>query len=258
MIGRRVRGNFAKLNWFAVTVDLAIVVIGVFLGTQASNWNQDRLDRRRGAEYRRRLVIDLAATERVMAALQAYSNEVKGHGEAAIAVIEEPSRPAGKPFLIDAYQASQALVYSSRHVTYDEIVSAGGLELVGPPALRQKISNYYWRMDRLLGLDAGSSTYREMLRTAMPNAVQRAIRANCDERRTNVGDYLIIPSLPATCEVAVDPAVAALAAARVRAWPGLGDTLNRQLSSNDSRTVSYTALADGARQIRAAIDAYDR
>ena len=39
---RRIREHVAHHNWFAVAIDLAIVVIGVFLGTQASNWNQTR------------------------------------------------------------------------------------------------------------------------------------------------------------------------------------------------------------------------
>ena len=36
---RRFRQHISDHNWFAVAVDLAIVVVGVFLGIQASNWN---------------------------------------------------------------------------------------------------------------------------------------------------------------------------------------------------------------------------
>ena len=45
MVIHRIREHVAHHNWFAVAVDLAIVVVGVFLGTQANNWNQDRIDR---------------------------------------------------------------------------------------------------------------------------------------------------------------------------------------------------------------------
>jgi hypothetical protein len=35
---RRVTGHVQKQDWFAVGVDFAIVVVGVFVGIQVSNW----------------------------------------------------------------------------------------------------------------------------------------------------------------------------------------------------------------------------
>lgn len=32
-------------NWFAAAIDFAIVVFGVFIGIQVSNWNAARLER---------------------------------------------------------------------------------------------------------------------------------------------------------------------------------------------------------------------
>ena len=43
MVIRRIREHVATHNWFAVGIDLAIVVVGVFLGIQASNWNAARI-----------------------------------------------------------------------------------------------------------------------------------------------------------------------------------------------------------------------
>ena len=48
MVLRRFREHVIDHNWFAVAVDLAIVVVGVFLGTQVSNWNAARIDREKG------------------------------------------------------------------------------------------------------------------------------------------------------------------------------------------------------------------
>ena len=44
MVIRRIREHVTTHNWFAVAIDLAIVVAGVFLGTQVSNWNESRLE----------------------------------------------------------------------------------------------------------------------------------------------------------------------------------------------------------------------
>jgi hypothetical protein len=61
MILRRVREHVSRHNWFAVTIDFVIVVIGVFVGIQASNWNQGRLERQQAREYRAMLADDLDA-----------------------------------------------------------------------------------------------------------------------------------------------------------------------------------------------------
>ena len=45
MVIRRIRDHVASHNWFAVAIDLGIVVVGVFLGTQANNWNEARIER---------------------------------------------------------------------------------------------------------------------------------------------------------------------------------------------------------------------
>lgn len=250
----RIREHAAVHDWFAVAVDLAIVVVGVFLGIQVSNWNQQRIDAATGRDYRARLVEELRTTERAMTALQAYYQAAKAHGQAALDVLDHPGRPTGEAFLVDAYQASQVINRSGRHATYDEIVSVGRLDLLGPPWLRDRISNYYWRMDGILSLDGGSPLYREQLRTAMPNTVQEAIRARCDERLVDVGNGLIVPTLPDRCVAAIDPATIAATATRLRAQAGLADALNRQLSAYDARALSAAKLAANARDVRMMIE----
>lgn len=44
MLLRRVKDHVVRQNWTAIAIDCVIVVVGVFVGTQVSNWNSDRLD----------------------------------------------------------------------------------------------------------------------------------------------------------------------------------------------------------------------
>lgn len=39
---RRVVQHFRKLEWTAIAIDLLIVIVGVFIGIQVSNWNVER------------------------------------------------------------------------------------------------------------------------------------------------------------------------------------------------------------------------
>jgi hypothetical protein len=251
---RRFREHAAKQNWLSVAIDFVIVALGVFMGIQASNWNQARLDRVKGSEYRGRLADELKATETAMRGLESYADAAGASGRAALAVLDDPKAHADGKFLVDAYQASQIVPRGARHATYDEIIASGHLEEVGPPALRTQISNYYWRMDGILSLDSGSSTYREKLRTAMPNLVQQAIRSRCDERLVDEGNGLIVASLPKQCDARIDPALALRVTSRIRSEPGLADALNRQLSALDARSLSYVKLATNARDLRLAIE----
>ena len=46
-------------NWTAVTLDFFIVVLGVFIGIQVSNWNETQSKARIGARFTERLVSDM-------------------------------------------------------------------------------------------------------------------------------------------------------------------------------------------------------
>ena len=46
MIFKRAIAKLRAQDWTAITIELAIVVVGVFIGMQVSNWNQDRIERR--------------------------------------------------------------------------------------------------------------------------------------------------------------------------------------------------------------------
>jgi hypothetical protein len=54
-------------NWFAVVLELCIVIVGVVIGFQITAWGQSRQDRAKEQTYLRQLVADLSETERIMA-----------------------------------------------------------------------------------------------------------------------------------------------------------------------------------------------
>ena len=56
---RRLVARIRQLEWPAVGVELVIVILGVFIGLQVSNWNVERDARQRGALFAERLRADL-------------------------------------------------------------------------------------------------------------------------------------------------------------------------------------------------------
>lgn len=69
MILRRIAQQLRTQSWTAVGIELVIVVLGVFIGIQLSNWNDDRQTMRRYDRVRPQLV---AETERNLTLLGTY------------------------------------------------------------------------------------------------------------------------------------------------------------------------------------------
>ena len=61
MLLRSVTKHLRDQNWVAVGLDFVIVVVGVYIGIQVSNWNDDRRDREAEAVYLDRLHREIAA-----------------------------------------------------------------------------------------------------------------------------------------------------------------------------------------------------
>ncbi len=59
MILRRVTRHVKDENWFAVGLDFVIVVVGVFIGIQVANWNDERLEKVRKVQIVEALTADL-------------------------------------------------------------------------------------------------------------------------------------------------------------------------------------------------------
>ncbi len=55
MILRRVAAAIRRQDWFAVLIEIAIVVIGVFIGLQVNNWNEARIERSQERAYLTRI-----------------------------------------------------------------------------------------------------------------------------------------------------------------------------------------------------------
>ena len=140
---RRIREHVAAQNWFAVAIDLAIVVLGVLIATQVSNWNDDRLEQRRGESYRARLVGELDFNIRQHRAQEAYYTTTLKHGEAALAALRSADIADPAQFLIDAYQLTQVDLAPAKSYIYNEMIAAGLVDRIGDERVQEAASDYY-------------------------------------------------------------------------------------------------------------------
>jgi hypothetical protein len=114
-----------KQEWTAICIDFLIVVLGVFVGIQVSNWNEarsfDALERDHLRNLRSEIEKDIEATT----ARRKYYAGVNAAGERALAFLDKDQACAGQQcwrLLVDFFHASQWVDVGVAQTTFTEMV----------------------------------------------------------------------------------------------------------------------------------------
>lgn len=256
MVIRRIRDHVAHHNWFAVFIDLMIVVVGVFLGTQANNWNQARIERADAVEYRREIIDDLKSNEIDLASRKAYYSAAREHAVAALSALESPGTVRGAPFLIDSYQASQVWLRPLARTGYDEMVGAGLSRIIGGKGTRSRLTAYYTQIKQFEINVLGTTPFRERVRRALPYAVQSAIRTRCGDRISELPDGEQVATLPDRCDAALSRSAVADAVRKVET-ADLAEDLTRHIADMDQKLAGYDRFVRQAHDLRIYLQSAD-
>ena len=256
MVIRRIREHVTTHNWFAVGIDLAIVVVGVFLGTRANNWNEARIERASAAESRREIIDNLKDNEADLASRKTYYSAVRAHAINALRVMESTDQPRAEPFLIDAYQASQVWLRPLTRAGYDEMTNARLSRSIGDRETRLRLTSYYTQIRQFDITALNSTSYRERLRRTLPYAVQSAIRDRCNDRVTYLASGAQVASLPDRCRVGLNPAAIEFAMARLNA-ADLAEDLTRHIADTDQKIAGFDRFGRLAHELRLHLEAIE-
>lgn len=237
MILRRVIAHFRKQEWTAIAIDFVIVVVGVFVGIQAANWNAVLATDQRSRAVTARLVEDLHAEAWGFQYLLEYSDDVLKSAEWALAALEGRVARNDEVFLAAAYRATQYREPRRRRSTYDELISTGEIGLIREPALRDlAIKVYTTPMFDNIRQEGVGSRYRETFRMTVPIAVQRALGASCGDRNVVVGDYQsIVDQLDYPCTTGLPPEALREAAAALEADAEVARLLRLRIADIETR-----------------------
>jgi hypothetical protein len=234
MVIRRIREHVAAQNWFAVGIDLVIVVAGVFLGMQVINWNQARVENEQARDYRGRLISELDFNARQYTEQAHYYRQVLANGTSALAALEDRSVPAAD-FLVHAYQLSQMDEAPPKAYIYQEMAASGLVSRLGNEQVQDVASDYYLNIDASTPTMARMSPYRELIRALIPASVQSLVRQRCGDRMVTYKGRIVGLSLVDDCHIALDPALATSAARAIREWPGMHREMTRYVTLTQER-----------------------
>jgi len=181
MILRSITKHVSEQNWFAVGIDFLIVIVGVFIGIQVANWNDGRIDEGRASAYLQRIILDLDADLATLADRKDFWGQVSRHGETGLryARTGRADDTSHWELLLAYFQSSQVAEFITTQATYDELRSAGDLELINNLDIRNALASYY-------NFGAAPTVverpaYREHVRGIIPMAIQAYIWDSCYE-----------------------------------------------------------------------------
>ncbi len=196
MLLRRVIEHVKTQNWTAVGLDFVIVVVGVFIGIQVSNWNESAAQDRRSHNSLERIHDDLALDQRLLELRLAFWTKVYDYGREALAVAEGRTERGGDSWelLLAFYQASQVSHFSKVDTTYEELKGAGQLTVIKDLTLRTEIARYYAGATRNLFMFSTLPAYRERIRAVTPFDIQAYIWDNCHQSGSDEQELLECPS----------------------------------------------------------------
>ncbi len=179
MILRRMIAHVRKQEWTAIVLDLVIVVLGVVIGIQVSNWNAERADRKRAHGYLERIRDDLDADIAGYRDRLDFWSDVSASGAKGLAYAETGDAGGATQWqLLRAYfWASQVGAFNLTEATYDELRSAGELGLLGDPRLRDRLASYYTNSKNPTLSE--SPEYRKHVRGLIPLDIQLYLWENC-------------------------------------------------------------------------------
>lgn len=239
MILRRMIEHVKAQNWFAVALDFLIVVAGVFVGMQVTNWNTAQADARLGKDYVRRLVGDLETDLATIKSEVAYYSAVLESVEQTDMLLQADN-PDPRALVVNAYRATELSYSAPVRSTWDEIVSSGHLDLLPGKAAESGLSQYY-SFDNAqdtyrIGLESG---YRAAVRKIIPISMQIAIRESCSDVRDEWG---VIVGFVERCDLDVDPAALEDVAAALRSDPAVAAELRYQYTFAVSAVLNIGGL----------------
>lgn len=235
MVIRRIREHVAAQNWFAVAIDLGIVVAGVFIANQVSDWNAARAEAEQASSYRARLVEELDFNMRQFETQAAYYRQARAYGREALGALTGVKTLPDRDFLIAAYQLSQTDTTPAKSYIYDEMTANGLVTRLGDAGLQQAASDYYLGLNASNRIVALDYPYRTLIRSVMPYEIQKQIRDACGDRSVRFKGRLVGVKVVVPCPIQLDPAATEAAARVLRQTPRMAEQMTRYLGSLDEK-----------------------
>ena len=157
MIIKRMARFIREHDWFAVLIEIVVVIVGLMLAFQLDGWVEQRGERDQEAEYVQRLINDLESDiPEIEYAIQLAELRLD-MANLLITVSHDPDAAAAKPAAFAAAVHQSAFTYTptlTSH-TFEDLRSTGNMRLLLNLELKDALYEYY-------GYDENQRQYRPL------------------------------------------------------------------------------------------------
>ena len=165
MILRRIVENVRARDWFTVTIEFLIVVVGIFVGLEVSNWNEARKFAAQEQSYLGQLREEILNNLSVVELRMRYTAEVITAGQRALAYLDGDGDCGGArdcaELLVDFFHSSQVWGSSNLLAKYRELERLG---FPRDPTVREPLQAYYLFLQDGNFVNEFTPAYRETVR----------------------------------------------------------------------------------------------
>jgi hypothetical protein len=249
MILRRVIGHFRKQEWTAIFLDFVIVVLGVFLGMEVSDWNAARAARANEFAFLQAVSDDLRQEIDDTRGYLATLSDVSKWGAQASETLDaqEPCDDDCWRSLVNFFLASQWVNVKADRAAYEEIRRTG---LPRDRALKAELVRYYGLNEQVMAIFSELPEFREIVRSLIPAAVQNHLWRNCF-RAEGRQQYF-----EESCRAPISATEARAVIEALRANPETRTALNYWLSTVSVVTMTLETQVVEAEKTLAVLDNY--
>ena len=169
MILRRFMRHVREQNWFAVFTDLIVLIVGIFLGLQVNNWNEERINRVEERDYVERLLQD-AENSLVEndARIERLDQKKSGRDELFDLLVDksisEQNIARISELYTNSFRPGTRLIYFED--TMDELTSTGKLSVIRSGDFKNKLARFRSKLkEKERIIDLVSQTVAENVRS---------------------------------------------------------------------------------------------
>lgn len=242
----RIKAAFARQDWFAVAIEFTSVLLGVLIGVQVSNWNDQRRHQAQVRQVIGRLLPEFRQGAADQPFMERYFANREALGRRADALWNQPGHD--DEFFKSAYlTGGYAFVPDFDREGNAMRIGRDTVAQIDDDQLRDSIAALLGLLnDDYLRFSYIDSDYRRTVRRIVPSDIQKRMGEECNHADT-ARDLQQLYSQP--CALALPPEVARQLAAELRANPvalgQLREHLNR-LDALNSRIRSLGPLYKAA------------
>jgi hypothetical protein len=248
MILRRLSQSLKTQNWTAIWIEFILLVVGVFLGIQVANWNEERTFSAQEQNYLQELKDEVAESIKQVNYRTAYSQVVLDSGEKARQFLQQdaPCKENCSALLAKFFLASQIWGTPLSRSTFNEMQRLG---LPRSKEIKARMLTFYNTTSGMEITTDAAPPYRVHVRGFMTVDVIKGLWQDCWSIENGN-----LETLHPECKAPLTNEEASTVLEKLHQSAGLIEELNFWMGMNEFGIQTYPNMINAGNEVIVVID----